>query len=324
VPIEKNLPRSIVYDNIDYSTCGVEWGDGRWKLSDFEIGRPLGKGKFGNVYLARDKKFRIPVALKIMFKSQLIKGNVEHQLIREIEIQAHLRHPNILRMYNYFFDDKKIYLMLEYAINGELYRKLQECKRFDEERTARYIFQVSDALNYCHVKNVIHRDIKPENILLGDDDTIKIADFGWSVHAPGQRRKTMCGTIDYLPPEMVEGHPHDAKVDYWSVGVLCYEFLVGKPPFESQDTNETYRRIRNVTYAFPSYMSAGARDLIGKLLKRQPADRLNFQQVMEHFWILNKCTGKASQGETESTLSNASGYYTSSNENISSSYDDDQ
>uniref|UniRef100_A0A914PUJ4 Aurora kinase n=1 Tax=Panagrolaimus davidi TaxID=227884 RepID=A0A914PUJ4_9BILA len=118
----------------------------KWKLSDFDIGKPLGKGQFGNVYLAREKKQQHIVALKILFKSQLLKGNVHHQLIREIEIQAHLSHPNILRMYNYFADEKKIYLILEYALEGELFKKLQDAKRFTEPIAARvrflyYIFQ---------------------------------------------------------------------------------------------------------------------------------------------------------------------------------------
>ncbi|MEQ2171884.1 hypothetical protein GOODEAATRI_015154, partial [Goodea atripinnis] len=109
-----------------------------------------------------------------------------------------------------------------------------------------YIMELADALHYCHTKNVIHRDIKPENLLLGGNGELKIADFGWSVHTPSSRRSTLCGTLDYLPPEMIEGKTHDEKVDLWSLGVLCYEFLVGKPPFEAKTHDETYRRISRV------------------------------------------------------------------------------
>ena len=91
---------------------------------------------------------------------------------------------------------------------------------------------MADALSYLHSKHVIHRDIKPENLLLGIDGELKIGDFGWSVHAPGNRRTTLCGTLDYLPPEMIEGKEHNEKVDLWALGVLTYEFLVGVPPFE--------------------------------------------------------------------------------------------
>lgn len=108
----------------------------KWTLNDFEIGRPLGKGKFGNVYLAREKKSKYVVALKVMFKSQLIKNNVQHQLRREIEIQAHLRHPNILRLYGYFYDETRVYLILEFAPRGELYKTLRKCNHFDDPTAA--------------------------------------------------------------------------------------------------------------------------------------------------------------------------------------------
>lgn len=101
-----------------------------------------------------------------------------------------------------------------------------------------YIAQMADALHYLHSKHVIHRDIKPENILLGLNGELKIADFGWSVHAPSNRRKTLCGTLDYLPPEMVEGKMHTHHVDLWALGVLTYEFIVGNPPFEDQSSSK--------------------------------------------------------------------------------------
>lgn len=259
-----------------------------WSLDHFDIGRPLGKGKFGNVYLAREKNSKFIIALKVLFKSQLQKSNVEHQLRREIEIQSHLRHPNILRMYGYFHDDKRVYLILEFAPKGELYKELkaQVNGRFGEERAANYIRQLADALKYCHSKKVIHRDIKPENLLLGLKGELKIADFGWSVHAPSSRRATVCGTLDYLPPEMVQGKMHDENVDLWSLGVLCYEFLVGKPPFEAEAELQTYRRIAKVDLKFLPYMSDGARDLIRKLLQHEPRKRLPLDEVLQHPWIL--------------------------------------
>ncbi|VDM58201.1 unnamed protein product [Angiostrongylus costaricensis] len=251
-----------------------------FRLEDFEVGRPLGKGKFGSVYLARLKENGFFVALKIrtqkrivnfqvMFKSQLRSSNVEHQLRREIEIQGHLRHPNILRMYTYFWDEKKIYLVLEYAQGGEMYKYLKKKTRFDEAKTAVFIFQMADALNYCHEKKVIHRDIKPENLLIGDNGQLKIADFGWSV-------------------------------DIWSLGVLCYEFLVGTPPFEHDDSSGTYQAISNVRYSFPNYVSSGARDLINKLLQRRPSDRLSLKGVMEHEWVqyhIQKRMNEAADGK---------------------------
>jgi len=258
-----------------------------WSLSNFDIGRPLGRGKFGHVYLAREKESHFIVALKILSKKQLVKSGVEHQLRREVEIQSHLRHPNILRMYGFFWDLKKIYLILEYAPGGELYKDLQSqpSKRYDEPTAANYIKQMAEALNYLHSKHVIHRDIKPEN-LLNSSGTIKIADFGWSIHAPTNKRQTLCGTLDYLPPEMVEGAPHDYRVDIWSLGVLCYEFCTGKPPFETSTYEDTYKRIRNVDLVFPSYLSMEVRDLLSRILVHNPSKRIALQDVLDHPWIL--------------------------------------
>jgi len=278
--------QSISNNVQNMTTTSLNTIEKRWSLNDFDIGKPLGKGKFGNVYLAREKQSKFIVALKVLFKSQLQRANVEHQLRREIEIQSHLRHPNILRLYGYFYDQKRVYLILEFAAKGELYKELQNCKIFSEERSAVYIHDLAHALMYCHSKHVIHRDIKPENLLLGMRGELKIADFGWSVHTPHSRRTTLCGTLDYLPPEMISGDEHDANVDIWSLGVLLYEFLVGHPPFEAKGHNETYKRILAVDIKFPSSISDGAKDLIIKLLQQEPKKRLPLAKVLEHPFIV--------------------------------------
>ncbi|KAF3674143.1 Serine/threonine-protein kinase Aurora-2 [Capsicum annuum] len=259
----------------------------RWTLNDFDIGKPLGRGKFGHVYLAREKRSNHIVALKVLFKTQLKQSQVEHQLRREVEIQSHLRHPNILRLYGYFYDQKRVYLILEYAAKGELYKELQKCKYFSERRAATYVASLARALIYCHGKHVIHRDIKPENLLVGAQGELKIADFGWSVHT-FNRRRTMCGTLDYLPPEMVESVEHDASVDIWSLGVLCFEFLYGMPPFEAKEHSDTYRRIVQVDLKFPAkpVVSSAAKDLISQMLVKDSSQRLPLKKVLEHPWIV--------------------------------------
>ncbi|KAJ6218104.1 hypothetical protein RDWZM_009261 [Blomia tropicalis] len=257
----------------------------KWSLYDFEIGRPLGRGKFGNVYLAREKKSRYIVALKVLFKSQLMNSNLHYQLKREIEIQSHLVHPNILRLFGYFYDDTRVYLILEYAQKGELYRQLKELGRFEEKQAAIYLLQLINALRYCHERNVIHRDIKPENILIGSKGELKIADFGWCVHAPSSRRDTMCGTLDYLAPEMIQQRPYDHKVDIWCLGILAYEFLVGKPPFETKSTPETYRRIVMLDYQFPNHISTGAKNFIQRLLVKEPIKRMSLLEACHDPWI---------------------------------------
>ena len=276
------------------SDAGQQKPTRKWSLSDFDIGKPLGSGKFGKVYLAREKKSHFIVALKVLYKSQLSKAGVEHQLRREIEIQAHLRHPNILRLYGYFYDQTRIYLILEYAAKGELYKELQKVTRFDERRAAKYIKSLANALAYCHDKHVIHRDIKPENLLLDLKGDLKIADFGWSVHTPTSgRRHTLCGTLDYLPPEMVEGKEHDQMVDVWSLGVLMYEFLVGNPPFEAFPQSETYKKISKVDIKWPTYISDDAKDLISKFLVKESKNRISLLDVEKHPWIVRNTAESA-------------------------------
>ncbi|KAK0629845.1 kinase-like domain-containing protein [Bombardia bombarda] len=265
----------------------------QFHLGMFEIGRPLGKGKFGRVYLARERSSNFICALKVLYKSELQHGGgVEKQVRREIEIQSNLRHPNILKLYGHFHDSKRIFLILEFAGKGELYKHLRRETRFPEWKAAQYIAQMASALRYLHRKHVIHRDIKPENILMGIHGEIKISDFGWSVHAPNNRRATLCGTLDYLPPEMIRSGSQDKwyneKVDLWSLGVLTYEFLVGEAPFEDTPIM-TQKRIARADMTIPEFVSKEAKDLIKRLLVLDPDKRLPLEDVLQHPWILKHC-----------------------------------
>ncbi|XP_017786350.1 PREDICTED: aurora kinase B-like [Nicrophorus vespilloides] len=259
-----------------------------WSLNDFELGKRLGRGKFGRVYCGREKRSGYIVAVKTLVKYEVAKEKVEHLVLREIEIQSHLKHPNILQLLTWFHDDFRIYLVLEYAGQGELYRHLKNSPGgyFNEHLAAKYLYQVADALNYCHKNQVIHRDIKPENLLLTSRGDVKLADFGWSVHTPSLKRKTMCGTLDYLPPEMVEGRSYSIHVDQWCLGVLCYEFVCGYPPFESNSSEETYQKIKTVQIKFPSQVQPGAIDLIKKLLIHDMTKRLTLPEVLKHEWVV--------------------------------------
>lgn len=256
-----------------------------YTIKDFCIGKKLGAGKFGKVYLANRKRDKCKCAIKVLNKQQIQKYCMEKNVIREIEIMANLRHKNIIRMYQYFHDEKNIYLVIEYAARGEMYKLLQKYVRFSEPTTAKYICDLSKALKYMHSKNIIHRDIKPENLLLSLDGVIKIADFGWSVHAPTSKRKTMCGTLDYLPPEMIESKSHDERIDIWTLGVLTYEFLCGVPPFEAENKSGTYSRILSINLRFPKDISSLARAFIGKLLRKTPENRLPLDMVPRDEWV---------------------------------------
>ncbi|CAJ0631079.1 8529_t:CDS:2, partial [Entrophospora sp. SA101] len=175
-----------------------------------------------------------------------------------------------------------------------LYKKeIRDAKMEDQLRREveiQYVSQISDALIYLQKNHIIHRDMKPENILLAADGRIKISDFGWAVQHtnPDVRRQTFCGTLDYMAPEMIrtkEGY--DLKVDSWALGVLCYEFLIGAPPFaDSPNTYETFERIVRVDFQFPDELSPEAKDLISSLLCRDPKQRIPLEDVSKHPWIV--------------------------------------
>ncbi|KAG1347940.1 serine/threonine-protein kinase Aurora-3 [Cocos nucifera] len=269
-----------------------------WSLADFEIGKFIGEGKFGKVYLAREKQSGYVVALKVIFKKKLEKYRFHAHLRREIEIQHGLNHPNVLRLFAWFHDATRVFLVLEFAARGELYKVLRKLHHFSEKRAATYIASLAGALVYCHEKHVIHRDIKPENLLLDIEGRLKIADFGWAVQS-NAKRKTMCGTIDYLAPEMVENKAHDYAVDNWTLGILCYEFLYGIPPFEAEDQKDTLNRIVKVDLKFPStpHVSAEAKELISKLLVKDSSKRLSLKNILKHPWIVKNADPTGSSCE---------------------------
>ncbi|KAI0537452.1 serine/threonine-protein kinase [Xylaria digitata] len=260
-------------------------------LGMFTIGRPLGKGKFGRVYLAKHRESSYICALKMLKKEEITREKAEMHVRREIEVHSNLRHPGILGFYGWFHDSRRIFLILEYAAGGELFKILQREGSFSEKRAARYIAQVTSSLMYLHSKNVMHRDMKPENILIGLYGELKLADFGYSVHAPSNRRDTLCGTLDYLPPEMLRSsQPSYTKaVDQWTLGVLTYEFLAGEAPFEDS-VPMTHRRImKGDMKPLPSDISSEAKDFVHSLLVLDPSKRLPLKDVLAHPWIVKNC-----------------------------------
>lgn len=274
-----------------------------WSLKDFEIGRPLGKGRFGRVYLAREIKSKFICVLKTI-SMNLIKSGAQIQLIaREVEINSQLNHENTLKMYGYFSDKDRFYLILEFANQGDLYGiMISQPKRcFPEPVAANYVRQMIKALMYLKSKKIIHRDIKPENILV-QEGVLKLSDFGWAIHNPENRiRTTHCGTLDYTPPEMLlremagKQNQYDSSVDVWGVGVLAYELSCGYAPFQNSDSQKTQQKIFSLTFGFPKDFSADLKDFIVKILKRNSKERMSFEKMLEHPWITKHNSGKSSQ-----------------------------
>lgn len=216
----------------------------------YSFGRALGSGRFGLVYAGMHIASGKQVAIKVLDKAALKRADCVVQLRREVEVQSRLRHPNIVRILDYFHDKARAYVVLEFCSGGELYGKLQACpeQRMAESETQVVIACIASALRYCHKRHVLHRDVKPENILVDGTGTVKLADFGWSVHAPEpfSARKTLCGTPEYLAPELAKALAavesgcgpvtglHGSSVDMWALGCLAFELLAGATPFSEQ------------------------------------------------------------------------------------------
>lgn len=260
-----------------------------WSIQDFELGRRVGSGNFGDVRLARERRTGFVCALKFIRKRRALQLKHQDQIRREIDIQAHLRHPNILSLYGVFWDKEHISVVLEYASGGELYRHLkrQPGNAFDEKTVSSFMMQMIDAIAHCHRAHVMHRDIKPENVLVNSAMRLKLSDFGCAAHTrPEDRRWTLCGTLDYLPPEMVcTDQGHSFPVDVWGLGILAFELLSGTPPFRSGTPNETYRKISEASPAFPEPFSDEARDFITQMVQRQPEDRMSLASAIMHPWL---------------------------------------
>eukprot|EP00750_Incisomonas_marina_P024944 INCI5239.1.p1 GENE.INCI5239.1~~INCI5239.1.p1 ORF type:complete len:345 (+),score=82.52 INCI5239.1:62-1096(+) len=281
-------------------------------IEAFDIGRQLGRGKYGSVYLARVKANKRIVAIKVMFKQQVEENGIQHQIKREIEIQSRLKHAHILKLRGFFTDEKRVYMVMEYAKHGSMYDMLQKNGPLDEDEARRYIQQMCSALFLLQKCHIIHRDLKLENIMIGDKDgktMIKLGDFGWAVNAKNgfraeaDRRQTFCGTLDYLAPEMVSGGTYDEKIDMWSLGVLAFEFMHGSCPFagdraeraaasDEEMISGTCSRIISGEFVFPqdSEISQGARNFISRLLTKDPVKRMSLKQAIAHPWMLESIT----------------------------------
>lgn len=256
----------------------------------------MGKGYFGEVWECRratrtgdPKVDGTSVAVKKVPLSILKQHNLTDQMDREIGILQSLRHPFIVEMLFDFRDHSHVYLGMQFAEGGGMFDLLSKSGKFTNEVAAQYFYETCDALEYLHTRpeKVIHRDIKPENILLDKEGHVKLADFGWSnyMEKNAAYRATFCGTPDYLAPEMIRGEGHNESLDMWEMGVLLYEMTVGKSPFGSSSQETTCRLILRCDLRFPSGMNADAQDLIKKLCKLKPEERLTAAQAKRHAFV---------------------------------------
>ena len=248
--------------------------------------RLLGKGGFARCYELFDEETRQSYAGKIIKKSSLIKSRTKQKLISEIKIHKSLHHENIVKFHHYFEDVENVYIIIELCYNQTLHELIKRRKKLTELETQYYVFYIIKALQYLHNLKIIHRDLKLANIFLTENMQVKLGDFGLATQLEfdGERKRTLCGTPNYIAPEILEGKTgHSFEVDVWSVGIILYILLIGKPPFETNNAKETYKRIRMRNYSFPQgeRISEPAKELIGNILVLEPHKRPSLQEILE-------------------------------------------
>ena len=252
--------------------------------------KQLGSGSFGRVFLVSHNETKELFALKTIEKRKIMMTYGKLDIIYdEINIHSKLYHQNIIQLYSVYEDDETINIILEYAKGGNLYQLIKDEKNgFSESKAFDYFIQVINAVYYLHSNNIIHRDIKPENILIGDDNKLKLCDFGWAKELTLENRSTFCGTMEYMAPEIVGSENYDYSVDIWSLGILLYEMLFGHSPFNGKDTNNIILNIKSHELNYDDTnkkISNSCKDLIQKLLNMNPQKRLKIKDILEHPFI---------------------------------------
>ncbi|XP_068144702.1 uncharacterized protein Sik3 isoform X1 [Drosophila tropicalis] len=256
------------------------------RVGYYELEKTIGKGNFAVVKLATNIVTKTKVAIKIIDKTCLNEEYLS-KTFREISILKSLRHPHITRLYEVMESQSMIYLVTEYAPNGEIFDHLVANGRMKEPEAARVFTQLISAVHYCHLRGVVHRDLKAENVLLDKDMNIKLADFGFSNHyEEGSTLRTWCGSPPYAAPEVFQGLEYDGpKSDIWSLGVVLYALVCGALPFDGKTILELKSRVVLGKFRIPFFMSQECEHLIRNMLVVEPDRRYAIKQIIKHRWL---------------------------------------
>ncbi|KAM9474782.1 serine/threonine-protein kinase PLK2b [Clarias gariepinus] len=251
-------------------------------------GKVLGKGGFAKCYELTDLAAGKVYAAKIIPHARVAKPHQREKINREIELHRGLSHRHIVHFYHHFEDKDNIYILLEYCSRRSLAHILKARKVLTEPEVRYYLRQTVSALKYLHDQEILHRDLKLGNLFVSDSMELKVGDFGLAakLEPVSNRRKTICGTPNYLSPEVLNKQGHGWESDIWALGCVMYTLLQGKPPFETNNLKETYRSIKEARYSLPSSLSLQARQLIASMLSRDPADRPRLDEIAQHDFLL--------------------------------------
>lgn len=273
-------------------------------LDDFEFLKVLGKGTFGKVILCKEKRTDRLYAIKILKKEVLIAKEEVTHTYTENRVLQRCKHPFLTQMIYTFQTTDRLCFVMEFASGGDLYFLLNrevQTKRagFSEDRTRFYGAEITLALGYLHANNIVYRDLKLENLLLDKEGHIKIADFGLCKEdiAFGDKTGTFCGTPEYLAPEVLEENDYGRAVDWWGLGVVCYEMMCGRLPFYSKEHERLFEMILSGRPRFPTQTSQEARSLLNALLIKNPLERLggseaDAKEIMEHTFFASVDWGR--------------------------------
>jgi len=248
----------------------------------YERGRFLGKGGFAKCYELKDLATGEVTAGKIVPKSLLTKSHQKEKMSQEIRLHKGVSHAHLVKLFSYFEDSNFVYIVLELCRKRSLMELHKRRKAVTEPESRYFVHQILLGCKYLHDNKIIHRDLKLGNVFLNDSMEVKIGDFGLAtkVDYAGERKKTLCGTPNYIAPEVLGKKGHSYEVDVWSIGCILYTLLVGKPPFETQTLKDTYSRIKKNEYHIPSRIGPLARNLIQRLLQHEPASRPSVDEIL--------------------------------------------
>lgn len=262
----------------------------KWKFDDFDLRATVGTGTFGRVRVVKIKgsSDRSPMALKILKKSEIIRLKQVEHVKAEKEILTSISHPFIVNLLAVFHDEKRLCMLLEYVNGGELFSHLRKEGRLPNEHAMFYAGSIVLAFQYLHGIQIVYRDLKPENILIDTDGFLKVTDFGFA-KVVEDRTWTLCGTPEYLAPEIIQSKGHGKPVDWWALGVLIFEMLAGYPPFYDENPFGIYQKVLAGSIDFPRHFDVKVKDLIKRLLTQDRAKRFGClkngaEDIKKHKW----------------------------------------